>query len=58
MIEHNIKTSTQFNKQLAILGSIVDNERLKKKDPNKQKKVDTENIFVKQKNCRHRIFRR
>tara|TARA_R100000329_G_C7451980_1_gene159096 strand:- start:258 stop:428 length:171 start_codon:yes stop_codon:yes gene_type:complete len=50
MIEHNIKTSTQFNKQLAILGSIVDNERLKKKDPNKQKKVDTENIFVKQKN--------
>ena len=50
MLKHNIKTSDQFNKQLSILGSIVDNERLKKRDPKKQKKVDTENIFVKQKN--------
>lgn len=46
----NIKTSKEFNQQLAVLGQIVDNERLKRKDPTKQKKKDTEQIFVKSKN--------
>ena len=46
----NIKTSDSFNKQLAVLGQIVNNDALKNKDPKIKKKADTELIFVKAKN--------
>tara|TARA_Y100001937_G_C6878270_1_gene223594 strand:- start:2 stop:166 length:165 start_codon:yes stop_codon:yes gene_type:complete len=49
MIKHNIKNSDQFNKQLAVLGQIVDNTALKKKDPKLTKKADTEKLFIKNK---------
>ena len=50
MIKHNIKQSDQFKKQLAVLGHVVNNTSLKKKDPKISKKVDTETLFIKNKN--------
>ena len=50
MIKHNIKQSDQYKKQLAVLGQIVDNTALKKKDPKLNKKIDTEKLFIKNKN--------
>ena len=50
MIKHNIKQSEVFKKQVAVLGNIVDNKSLKKKDPKLSKKIDTENLFIKNKN--------
>ena len=50
MIKHNVKQSDQFKKQVAILGNIVNNDTLKKKDPKVSKKLDTEKLFIKNKN--------
>lgn len=50
MIKHNVKQSEEFKKQVAVLGHIVDNKTLKKKDPKLTKKIDTENLFIKNKN--------
>ena len=50
MIKHNIKQSEEFKKQVAVLGHIVNNKSLKKKDPKLSKKIDTENLFIKNKN--------
>ena len=46
----NIKQSDQYKKQLAVLGHIVDNTALKSKDPKLTKKIDTEKLFIKNKN--------
>ena len=45
MIKHNIKQSEEFKKQVAVLGHIVNNKSLKKKDPKLSKKIDTENYL-------------
>tara|TARA_Y100000114_G_scaffold120863_1_gene115920 strand:- start:7387 stop:7557 length:171 start_codon:yes stop_codon:yes gene_type:complete len=50
MIKHNVKQSEEFKKQVSILGHIVDNSSLKKKDPKLTKKIDTEKLFIKNKN--------
>jgi hypothetical protein len=50
MLKNNIKNSEEYNKQLAVLGSIVNNTALKKKDPKLSKKLDTEKLFIKIKN--------
>ena len=46
----NHKTTATFQKQLSILGNIVNNDNLKKKDPKNKKKIDTEKLFIKKKN--------
>ena len=46
MIKHNIKNSDQFNKQLAVLGQIVDNTALKKKHPKLTKKNTNAKIKI------------
>lgn len=43
----NIKHSKQFETQLAVLGKVVNNKSLVKRDPSVKKKVDTEKIFIK-----------
>ena len=50
MIKHNVKQSEEFKKQVAVLGNIVNNNSLKKKDPKLKKKIDTEKLFIKNKN--------
>tara|TARA_Y100001972_G_C7400364_1_gene208273 strand:+ start:305 stop:469 length:165 start_codon:yes stop_codon:yes gene_type:complete len=47
---NNVKQSDEFKKQLSVLGNIVNNKSLKKKDPKFTKKLDTEILFIKNKN--------
>jgi len=47
MISKNIKKSNKFESQLAILGKVVKNDSLVKRDPKIKKSADTEKIFIK-----------